>query len=233
MTHGLVTGHTGLTDATGFHHAVDLSRELIQELARTDARARRLAHLLALKRFDAVSSDVDLALDVAELVAGLHVRAARLPSAVGTPRAVETHTAQLAQGLAYASESACDLARQLARVDPRGSTQAVRTARSCDEAAVLLHKFTASLQGCEAVSASLSRQQRVSPSARWLIGSAVRVLPVADRPRYAEEWQSELWDLAAEPRRRHLAHALRVTFRAWSTRRAILDMQQENGGLEW
>lgn len=64
---------------------------------------------------------------------------------------------------------------------------------------------------------------RLSASARWLIGLALRVIPAAERARYAEEWRGELWDLAAGParRRRQIAHALRTVACAWSQRRAV------------
>ncbi|MFJ4618227.1 hypothetical protein [Streptomyces sp. NPDC088812] len=232
MTHAPLTANAAARESAA-RHAVGLSRKLIRALARTDARARKLACLLALRRIHAVSSDVDLALDAARVVTDLHLRAVRLPSALGSPVAVGTRTTDLAQGLAYASESFRHLALQLARVDPRGSLRATGIARSCDDATVLLRHLVTTLHHPERASAALAAGKRVSLSARWLIDSAVRALPPADRPRYAEEWHSELWDLSAEPRRRHLAHALRVTLHARSTRRAISNARRHDGGEEW
>ncbi|WP_255946458.1 hypothetical protein [Streptomyces odontomachi] len=227
------TGDQGLAGELPYGHARGLARDLVRKLGRTDARARRLAHGLAFQRHGATSSDVDLALDVADILANLHIRAARLPAALGTPRSVEARTTYLSQGLEWSSGSSHELARQLDRTDPRGSAHARRVAQGCDEATALLGRFTTALHRPDEAAAALSGRRRVSLPAQWLIDSAARVLPAPDRPRYAEEWRSELWDLAAEPRRRHLAHALRVTIRAWPTRRAILHDQRDHGGWEW
>jgi hypothetical protein len=53
---------------------------------------------------------------------------------------------------------------------------------------------------------------RVSKPARWVMTLALRALPVMERSRYAEEWRSELWDLAEGPgsQRRQVIHALRT-----------------------
>ncbi|MDH2390650.1 hypothetical protein QCN29_18020 [Streptomyces sp. HNM0663] len=64
----------------------------------------------------------------------------------------------------------------------------------------------------------------VSVCARWLTWVALRVVPVAERARYGEEWSCELWELA-EGRgrlRRQIAHALRLLSRAWGVRRAVV-----------
>ena len=54
---------------------------------------------------------------------------------------------------------------------------------------------------------------RVAPTAGRLLAAAARLLPPADRDRYAEEYQSELWELAqsgtGHGRRRQLGYALR------------------------
>jgi hypothetical protein len=52
---------------------------------------------------------------------------------------------------------------------------------------------------------------RVGRSARRLASAAARLLPAADRARYAEEYRSELWELAqaGESRRRQAAYGLR------------------------
>jgi hypothetical protein len=233
MSSAPVTRDPSLAGEFNYRLANGLSRKLIRKLARTDIRARKLAHSLALQRLGATSSDVDLAFDLAEVVANLHIRAVRLPSAIGTPCSVETRTAYLAQGLEFTTESAYKLVLQLDRVSPHISAQARRIAQACNESATLLHKFTTALNSPEEDSFFLSGKRRVSLPAQWLIGSAVRMLPASDQPRYSEEWRSELWDLATEPRRRHLAHALRVTVRAWPTRRAILNAQHDDGGWEW
>ena len=52
--------------------------------------------------------------------------------------------------------------------------------------------------------------RRVAPSAASLLTTAARLLPAAHRSRYAEEYQSELWDLAqaGAGRIRQLRYAL-------------------------
>ncbi|HSV65128.1 MAG TPA: hypothetical protein VLJ59_04350 [Mycobacteriales bacterium] len=58
---------------------------------------------------------------------------------------------------------------------------------------------------------------------RRLMGGAVRVLPAVHRPRYADEWCAELWELGGLPsaRRHQLAHALRVVSRCVVLRRSL------------
>lgn len=55
------------------------------------------------------------------------------------------------------------------------------------------------------------KAKRAAPSAAGLLTVAARLLPVADRARYAEEYLSELWDLAqcGVGRLRQLQYALR------------------------
>lgn len=52
-----------------------------------------------------------------------------------------------------------------------------------------------------------------------VVGLAVRLLPVDQRPRYREEFGVELTDL---PRRRRCGHALRLLAHAWELRRALV-----------
>ncbi|MER6714942.1 hypothetical protein ABZ322_33055 [Streptomyces sp. NPDC006129] len=226
-------GGPSLAGESPYSQAVRLAGDLVRTLAPADIRAKDLAHRLALRRSSAISSDIDLALDLAEAVGHLHVAAVRLPAVIGRPRAVAARTAYLVKGLAYAATAAGGLALQLDRVDPRGSAQARRVARACGEAMTLLDRFTTALHSPEEAAAPRTARRRVSPTAQWLIGSAARVLPAADRSRYVEEWGGELWDLAAEPRRRHLVHALRIAVHAWSTRRAVLSARRDDGGEEW
>jgi hypothetical protein len=53
---------------------------------------------------------------------------------------------------------------------------------------------------------------RVAAPAGMMAAAAARVLPARDRARYAEEYRSELWELASsgDPFRRQLAYALRL-----------------------
>ncbi|MGW6267603.1 hypothetical protein [Streptomyces sp. NPDC055060] len=235
MSQAPAAGAPALAAELHHGHARALSRHLGRKLARTDLRARRLAHTLALQRAGTASSDVDLAFELADAVTGLHLRARRLPSMIGAPPSpgAEARTDHLAQGLEVAVESAYELVRQLEREHPRGSAQAKRIGYACAQASGLLSEFTTALHGPATAPAALSRQRRVSLTARWLICSAAHVLPASEQARYAEEWRGELWDLAAEPRRRHLAHAVRVTLRAWTTRRAVLRSRRDDDGGAW
>jgi hypothetical protein len=74
---------------------------------------------------------------------------------------------------------------------------------------------------------------RVSGSARWLVGVASRMVPVAERSRYAEEWRGELWELGQQTqrfRRRQLVHALRLLSRAWGVRGGVRAARRRPAG---
>jgi tetratricopeptide (TPR) repeat protein len=55
------------------------------------------------------------------------------------------------------------------------------------------------------------RVGRVAPSAARLLAVVAGMLPAGDRDRYAEEYRSELWEIAhaGQPRRRQLHYAFR------------------------
>ncbi|PZS15402.1 MAG: hypothetical protein DLM60_17260 [Pseudonocardiales bacterium] len=55
-------------------------------------------------------------------------------------------------------------------------------------------------------------------AASGLVALAVRLLPVAQRPRYREEFGVELVEL---PRRQRWGYALRVLASAWKLRKAL------------
>jgi hypothetical protein len=65
----------------------------------------------------------------------------------------------------------------------------------------------------------------VSPAARHVTRFVVRLLPAGCRAVKAEEFAAELYELAAAggPRRRQLAHALRVLATIVPLRRALSD----------
>jgi hypothetical protein len=72
-----------------------------------------------------------------------------------------------------------------------------------------------------AVQASNRGTLPVTWPARWLAASSVRVLPPAHRPRYAEEFASELTDYATLPRRRQMALARRQATTVLRLRRVL------------
>jgi len=81
-------------------------------------------------------------------------------------------------------------------------------------------------------STAATGSHQVSPRPEWgvyrrLIMAATRVLPATHRPRYREEFRSELWDMGDLPRRYRLAYALRVVSRCWSLRRSLPDPAPE------
>ncbi len=56
---------------------------------------------------------------------------------------------------------------------------------------------------------------------------AVRLLPVAARPRYCEEFGAELGEL---PRRARWGYALRVVLGAWELREALVEAVRTSDG---
>ncbi len=63
---------------------------------------------------------------------------------------------------------------------------------------------------------------------RCLVALAVQVLPLPNRPRYAEELCVELVDLPSPAR---LSYALRVLGGAWRLRRALTELEPPDGSL--
>jgi len=70
----------------------------------------------------------------------------------------------------------------------------------------------------------------VAPSAGRLVAAAARLLPVGEQDRYAEEFRSELWEIARAGGRRptQLAYATRQVIAAWRLR-AELRVPQRRG----
>ncbi|MFF2519517.1 hypothetical protein [Streptomyces sp. NPDC058086] len=73
---------------------------------------------------------------------------------------------------------------------------------------------------------------RVAWCAGWLVGLAVRVVPVGEQARYREEWRGELWDLAGDAgrRRQQTVHAMRTLMGAWPVRRSIGEGRRRTAG---
>ncbi len=71
-------------------------------------------------------------------------------------------------------------------------------AAALENACAAAHALTSELERAYACAGGHGQRgaRRVSPSAAGLLAAAVRLLPAADRGRYAEEYRSELWDLA-------------------------------------
>jgi hypothetical protein len=71
------------------------------------------------------------------------------------------------------------------------------------------------------------------PSATGLMAAAVRLLPAADRGRYAAEYLSELWDLAqfGAGRLGQLRYAFRQLVRALPMRLALRAPRRRSAAL--
>jgi hypothetical protein len=78
-------------------------------------------------------------------------------------------------------------------------------------------------------SAARPLSDRAVTSAERLVVVAVQLLPVADRPRYLEEFQSELGDLAraGARRRQQRCYAFRQVSRAAGVRAALVDPRRK------
>jgi hypothetical protein len=127
-------------------------------------------------------------------------------------------TRDIAAALAAARDRAADLyldsARDLARDLDRVLGRADGLARDLDAASVIaLDYFNAARAGRRgSAKDDRSAAVRVSRQAKQLAKGAARLLPAADRTRYAEEWAAELWGIAeADGKRRpQVAHAMHL-----------------------
>jgi hypothetical protein len=74
------------------------------------------------------------------------------------------------------------------------------------------------------------RGKRVTPSACRLLAAVTRLLPAADRDRYAGEFGSELWEIANAGGRRwaQLAFATRVMMSAWRLRAELRALRRRS-----
>lgn len=94
-----------------------------------------------------------------------------------------------------------------ARTDP-----ACELVRYIDDMRALINHDLSS-EGLVQREGRLNREaKRVVPRAARLLAAVTRLLPATDRSRYAEEFQSELWDLAQDGagRIRQLGYALHL-----------------------
>jgi hypothetical protein len=76
----------------------------------------------------------------------------------------------------------------------------------------------------------LQESRRITPPARGLLAAAVRLLPPANRDRYAEEYRSELWEIthARASSRQQTRYALNQLARAAHLRSALLTPRRKN-----
>ncbi|GID31072.1 hypothetical protein [Paractinoplanes brasiliensis] len=181
-----------------------------KDLAGILARAHKCA-LILLFRFGG-DSDLSSLLanadtDAERLIRNLHsVREAAATAAIDVieacPRYVDLavrDTEVLAQGIEMAASALMNIWY------PLGSTKPGADALG---------------EATELNAGSTKTMNRTSQSARCLAGLATRVLPSAYRPRYDEEYRSELYDLAAAGAswRAQLMYAIRLIDSAWVLR---------------
>jgi hypothetical protein len=172
--------------------------------------AHDLASALAAARALAVAADVDRA-------RGRTRYARDLAAALGrTDVCVVALNRSLGRDLGRAADLDQALDRALARADDVAHARHLDRAHDLglaeDLAADLIRDL---IRASERTLTGTARGQcghgRVAPLAGRLLAAAARLLPAADRARYAEEYRSELWELAhADGRRRtQLAYAAR------------------------
>ncbi|NUR00860.1 MAG: hypothetical protein HOY79_31340 [Streptomyces sp.] len=155
------------------------------------------------------------------------------------------HARTLDRILNFALEHACDLNRDhalarahtlastiaLARTNTRANTRALdrhldrRLAHALVAVDGLIELLTHTEPGTLPRAESARSAVAVSPAAQRVTTLVVRLLPTGCRAVKAEELAAELYDIAAAggPRRRQLAHALRVLTTIVPLRRALSD----------
>jgi hypothetical protein len=192
------------------------------------ARARDLAFARARDR------DLDLALDLA---LDLDRALARVPARVLDRVLARVALARVALDRDLALDRVVALARALAR--DLALVRALDLDRDRDRVLALARARRVSvelvglLEELVAGSVSGAGSVRVAVWAGWLVGLALRVVPVGERGRYGEEWRGELWDLAGQGggrRRRQTVHAVRTLACAWSVRSGVREGRRRPAG---
>jgi hypothetical protein len=188
--------------------------------ARTNAcaRANALANALTLARELASNLDNAGGLDNAEVLVGTLARANTLALALANAGALNIdHTLDLNNALNHSHALAHALACDLPGV--RGS---LPHAHAGDLAHALIRDLVDLDPAAHWARTVVAGDARSVPRRvpRGLVALAVRLLPVAQRPRYRAEFRVELVEL---PRRERLGYSLRVLAHAWELRRALVE----------
>jgi hypothetical protein len=188
--------------------------------ARTNAcaRANALANALTLARELASNLDNADDLDNAEVLVGTLARANTLARALASASALNIdHTLDLNNALNHSHALVHALACDLPGV--RGS---LPHAHAGDLAHALIRDLVDLDPAAHWARTVVASDARSVPCRvpRGLVALAVRLLPVAQRPRYRTEFRVELVEL---PRRERLSYSLRVLARAWELRRALIE----------
>ena len=204
---------------------------MVNSRHRALARARDLEH--ALEHALARDRDRDLARDLCHVYRALERDRDR---ALGHARYLARYLARdLARtrdlALDLALDRARDLVRDLAHELERARRRAHRwdLAHELERARVYTRDLVLTLEvAVDQLAQDGERtgsRQVIQPgrSAAMVTRWALRWLPVVERARYQEELFAELYDLAESgvSRRAQLGHALRLSTRGWSLRRAL------------
>jgi hypothetical protein len=194
------TLETPLALAGILDRALKLAREEDRALEPARKFIENLASARTLNRDLADDYDVTHALSTARALLDALDNAHALSSAISFPTVVDL-AADPALELSPVLALASDLGRDL-----------IDACADVDEVVRFLDRTIAG----GAVTQNQCGPGRVASSAADLLAAATRLLPAADRGRYAEEYQSELWDLAqcGAGRLRQLGYALRQLLRA-------------------
>lgn len=221
---------------TGLHGTPPQRRSIRDiRLERALARAHRLAGDLA--RASDSAGDLalasDFARDFARELADALDRDLTFARIGGVAHA---NARNLGRALVRASDRTSDLVSDLVRARERASGLPVDRARDLAAVLALSEDLIRALDrardraiapaGQEGVGGGSAVGQtavRVAPTAKRLAGAAARLLPAGDRARFAEEFGSELWEIARAGgrRRRQLMYAARQVGSAWRLRRAL------------
>ncbi len=203
----------------------DLGHDLVDEIRRGDdhSRARASAsdlvskladtalfcreHATELGRLQDLSSEIGLVQQVQNAIA----------SAMTGPFTV-TVTPAIDYDLVLVQSAASQLSRALDDV----RVHAVRRLQTYAGAPMLAPFQPPQEEGLEQQEQAPSA--RIAPSAGRLLMAASRLLPPSDRVRYAEEYESELWELASAgaSRAEQLRYAKRQALRAAQVRGEVL-----------
>jgi hypothetical protein len=227
---------------SGLTQASDLS--LARDIARFGSLSRHLAHHLA--RLRNLAYDVDAGLDPGrtraqanDLAKGLaRTRDQANDLAKGLAR-TNAHDPELASCLErardYASRvaSAMSAARDLHRPNDivEVCDRASRLAGACAGVSMLAYDLAIQLHSEAQPATAIADDEgegrlarRIAPLAGRLVTAAAQMLPAADRSRFAAEYRSELWHLAAadEGRWKQLKYAARQLTRAVPLRLALV-----------
>lgn len=188
-----------------------------------DAHRRSRAVISDIERIVEILGDLDRAVETFSYLHGVDDFLRDLARARIAARHI-ARTSIHARAWSNAVDLACALSDASARASALSgaSDLALILARACAGANGLVDDLGGNLTRV----ADARKQRRTSLPARsaaGLVSAAARLLPAADRARYGDEYQSELWDLAqfGASRLQQLKYALRQLLRAFSMGRTL------------